>query len=121
MNAPANVNHDPTPPRTVRQLFLEYLRKSRTKQDTAEHLWKIRYEDNIGDIYESENVAIIASRSDPELRKVIGEQQFAERLANMYGQAAVLNAIELLIAEQRKTNELLTKILKYEGPLDGVR
>jgi hypothetical protein len=110
MNAPVNGTKNSTP-RTMRDLFIRYLKKARVKQQLAEDLWKANYEDEIGGRWESETVALIASKTDPVLRKAIGEQQFAERLANMYSQAAILDVMGALLTEQRRTNDILQRIL----------
>lgn len=74
----------------------------------------------------SERAAYIACAQDVRWQEAVENEKFNERLANMYGQAAVLqelesqhntlNAIHGLmhrqIAEQKKTNELLAKIVQ---------
>lgn len=91
-------------------MFLDYVRKSRKYYDEANALAD-EYRVEVGARFESDTIADIAATSDMRWQLAVENQKFMERLANMYGQVAVMNSIEMLIAEQRRTNDLLTKII----------
>lgn len=96
----------------MRQIFAEYLRKSVRKQEEAAALYRDRYESFVGDKYETPLVAGIAASTDAELDMLIKEQKFAERLANMYGQAAVHEVLCAILSEQRRTNDMLLALFR---------
>jgi hypothetical protein len=100
-----------TPPksRTVREMFLDAVRKARYHYDEANSI-AAGYMAQVPERYRNERVAQAAASEDQNWRAAVADEQFAERFANMYGQVAVLNAIERLIAEQQKTNRYLDRL-----------
>jgi hypothetical protein len=125
MNAPANGTQRTTPQkRTVRDIFLDKLKSAKKYYDLAMEIsGEFTTPENVLR-FGSERAAYIACAQDVRWQEAVENEKFNERLANMYGQAAVLqelesqhntlNAIHSLIhrqiAEQKKTNEFLAKI-----------
>jgi hypothetical protein len=119
MNAPADTQQRTTPPkrsRTVRDIFLDYLQKARKYYDEANVIQK-EFTDGY-QRYGSIRAAYIACSQDVRWKEAVENEKFMERLANMYSQAALLQELESqgkltlrLLEEQRRTNELLGRIL----------
>jgi hypothetical protein len=108
-----------TPPRTVRQLFLDNVRKSREAFDEANAI-QASYLSNVGAHGGSEKLAFVACGQDYHWQIAVQEQQFRERLANMYGQVAVLNAVERLMLEQQNANQLMAYLIAaYTAETEG--
>lgn len=114
-----NAEHDPsknsTPPvhRTARQIFMDHIRKAREKYDLAVEIQNT-YLNNPAR-YGGENGALIACSEDHHWRKAVGDEQFAERLANMYANVVVVNTLERLLQEQQNTNQLLAHLIQASG------
>jgi hypothetical protein len=108
MNAPVSEKQGTTPPkspRTVRELFLDYLRKSRKYYDEANAIQAEFLRDAIR--YGSERAAYIACAQDIRWQEAVENQKFMERLANMYGQAALLQELEYNRATLLRIEKLL--------------
>lgn len=104
-----------TPPkRSARAMFLDYVRKLRKHYDEA-LVVENEYQALVGIRYKSSALATIACSDDIRWKQAVADEQFAERLANTYGQVAVLSAIENLLAEQRNGNLLLASLLTSTG------
>lgn len=107
-------DQNPTPPSNVRAKFYDHLKKSEYWYNKAEAI-SDEYIRRVGTIYPNEKVAYIAAQSDVRWREAVNKQQFNERLANMYGQAAVLDMISATLSEQRKTNSTLVALYHQGG------
>ena len=96
MNAGDPVKQNTTPPKskTARELFLEQVRASHRHENRAREIYKT-YEDKMG----TPAQAVIMVSDDFDYRAAIGEQQFAERKANMYANVYIVNLLESILGE----------------------
>lgn len=97
-----------TPPstRTVRHMFRHYLQKLWKHYDEVKAV-ETEYQSQVGIRFESSVIAAVAASEDIRWKQAVADEQFAERLANTHGLAAILSAIDALTAEQMNTNTLL--------------
>lgn len=113
MNADASQDKSSTPPRgrSAYQVAVDYAKKSRRHYDeavavSAEYFQRAQE----GEFGSSMIMAEIASTEDVRWKRAVQEQQFAERLTNMYTGIAAMDFLQLMWREQQETNRLLREI-----------
>jgi hypothetical protein len=103
----------------MRAIFQKHLHKVKKYYDEAERI-TAAYLSQVPEKFASERIAQIAASEDVNWRQAVADEQFAERLANVYGQAAVLEELERLRKEQQNTNLLLCALFMHDiGAEDG--
>lgn len=113
-NAPESIEQSttrPLDPMNFRSLYLQYVRKAENLEHAAE-VRALEIRQGNPQLCRTDQDRVISA--DPEWKKYVADQQFAERHANMYAAGATMQTIELWMQSvtrlQRMNNEILAEL-----------